>query len=51
MFEDSENGQVIDLSSSYQPPRNKKRTGKQSGGSQSKGKVTVDSGLAAHGDA
>ena len=44
MFEDSENGHVIDPSSSYQPPRNKKRKGKQSGGNQSKGKVTVNPG-------
>ena len=50
MFEDSENGHVIDPSSSYQPPRNKKRKGKQSGGNQSKGKVTVNSGPVAYGD-
>ena len=50
MFEDSENGHVIDPSSSYQPPRNKKRIGKQSGGNQSKGKVTVNSGPVAYGD-
>ena len=50
MFEDSENGHVIDPSSSYQPPRNKKRKGKQSGGNQSKGKVTVNSRPVAYGD-
>ena len=50
MFEDSENGHVIDPSSSYQTQRNKKRKGNKSGGKQSKGKVTVNSGPVAYGD-